>query len=369
MASSDKLIEEVKQYLWDKKLPKDVDNFTMRLGLLSRPHKELAHQYIVKITALDKDLMRKVSSKDKQKYSSCLGKFANGLNTYQIMGWNWISDNVWKLAPIKTKTVQDYQPGTGSKDIRTNVERRLFLVSNEGIKDVKEVELDEEELLKNPNTVYEFNIDPDELLASPKPVQGIPKMSSPAKTRTLTIQFSPQKVKLGLSSESPTAKEPHRRTPDKGCPYVRPRNRTPEGERDIARSILRNRTTAGKRNFTRPTPRSRTPERERDFTRPIPRSRTPERKRDFTFPIPRSRTPEKERDFQRTIHKVSMRPASTQETMTSKTQRTYADRAEWVRNVLRIETGKSEFVKRRKNVPMPRLKEGIKRVLIPRKHH
>ncbi|KAH3850496.1 hypothetical protein DPMN_092908 [Dreissena polymorpha] len=186
MASSDKLIEEVKQYLWDKKLPKDVDNFIMRLGLLSGPHKELAHQYIFKITALAKDLMRKASSKDKQKYSSWLGKFANGLNTYQIMGWNWISDNVRKLAPIKTKTVQDYQPGTGSKDLRTNVERRQFLVSNEGTKEVKEVVLEEDELLKTKqgaNTVCEFDIDPDELfdidpdelLASPKPLQGIPK--------------------------------------------------------------------------------------------------------------------------------------------------------------------------------------------------
>ncbi|KAH3849483.1 hypothetical protein DPMN_091886 [Dreissena polymorpha] len=77
----------------------------MRQGLLSGPHKELAHQYIVKITALAKDLMRKASSKDKQKYSSWLGKFANGLNTYQIMGWNWISDNVWNLAPTRTKIV------------------------------------------------------------------------------------------------------------------------------------------------------------------------------------------------------------------------------------------------------------------------
>ncbi|KAH3834933.1 hypothetical protein DPMN_108266 [Dreissena polymorpha] len=127
-------------------------------------------------------------------------------------------------------------------------------------------------------------------------------MSSPAKTRTLTIQFSPQKVKLGLSIDSPTVNEPHRRTPDRGCPYARPRNRTPEGERDIARSITRNRTTVG----------------ERDFTRPISRSRTPERERELTCPIPRSRTPEKERDFTRTIHKVSMPPASTQEHRQSK---------------------------------------------------
>ncbi|KAH3871576.1 hypothetical protein DPMN_034781 [Dreissena polymorpha] len=100
--------------------------------------------------------MRKASSKDKQKYSSWLGKFANGLNT----------DNVWKLAPKRTKTVQDYQPGTGSKNLRTNVERRQFLVSNEGTKEVKEVEVDEDELLKTTqgtNTVYEFDIDSDEL--------------------------------------------------------------------------------------------------------------------------------------------------------------------------------------------------------------
>ncbi|KAH3849484.1 hypothetical protein DPMN_091887 [Dreissena polymorpha] len=82
-------------------------------------------------------------------------------------------------------------------------------------------------------------------------------MSSPAKTTTLTIQFSPQKVKLGLSSDSPTVKEPHRRTPDRGCPYIRPRNRTPEGEREIAGAIPRNRNTAGERDLTCPIPRRR----------------------------------------------------------------------------------------------------------------
>ncbi|KAH3849485.1 hypothetical protein DPMN_091888 [Dreissena polymorpha] len=54
-------------------------------------------------------------------------------------------------------------------------------------------------------------------------------------------------------------------------------------------------------------------------------SRTPERERDLTCPIPRSRTPEMERDLTRTIHKVSMRPTSTQENRQPKTQRTYAE--------------------------------------------
>ncbi|KAH3733993.1 hypothetical protein DPMN_040432 [Dreissena polymorpha] len=118
-------------------------------------------------------------------------------------------------------------------------------------------------------TVYDFDIDPDELLATAKFSQGISKMSSPAKSRTL--QFSPQKVKLGMSRDSPTVKEPQRlRTPDRGCPYERP-----ERERDITRPIPRNRAPAGERDITRPIPRNRTPAGERDITCPIPRSRTP----------------------------------------------------------------------------------------------
>ncbi|KAH3717308.1 hypothetical protein DPMN_060091 [Dreissena polymorpha] len=93
---------------------------------------------------------------------------------------------------------KDYQPRKESKDIRIDVEQRQFLVSNKGTKEVKEVDLDKEELFKTPNTVFEFYLTPDELFATPMSTQGKLKMISPVKQRALAIQFSPERVKLEM---------------------------------------------------------------------------------------------------------------------------------------------------------------------------
>ncbi|KAH3831632.1 hypothetical protein DPMN_104902 [Dreissena polymorpha] len=101
MASNDKFIEEIRHLLWDRKLPRDVDSFTRSLGFLSASNKDLSLKYIREITDLAKSLMRKTSSKnEKQRCSTWLGKFANCLDTYQVLSREWISEHVWKLPPV-----------------------------------------------------------------------------------------------------------------------------------------------------------------------------------------------------------------------------------------------------------------------------
>ena len=95
MASNDKFIEEIRHLLWDKKLPKDVDSFTRSLGLLSASNTDLSLKYLTEMADLAKKLMRTSTSKnEKQRCSSWLGKFANCLDTYQVMSRDWISKNV-----------------------------------------------------------------------------------------------------------------------------------------------------------------------------------------------------------------------------------------------------------------------------------
>ncbi|KAH3844780.1 hypothetical protein DPMN_087042 [Dreissena polymorpha] len=164
---------------------------------------------------LVKRLMRKTSAQnEKQCCSTLLGKFANCLDTYQVMGRDWISENVWKLPPVRPVEEQEVLTCGGDIWLASGVESTHFigdskltdeeLLRTEEEGDPMDIGSEPDILMLTQNSIPQVQ-KPESEWIKPSPMSSSLKLTSPSKSVDLgSLQIrSPSKL-LGLTSPSNT---------------------------------------------------------------------------------------------------------------------------------------------------------------------
>ncbi|KAH3808395.1 uncharacterized protein LOC127835648 [Dreissena polymorpha] len=110
---------------------------------------ELLLGVVSRMVALVKSQSNKPGRRNVKPNTAWLKETAQSLETYQLVGRDWISSHVWKLPSLPPPKQQEYDPTRGQRDIRyPKVAELLQAPGEDEVLDYED--LDEEKLLASP---------------------------------------------------------------------------------------------------------------------------------------------------------------------------------------------------------------------------